>query len=421
MSIAREYFETVIIGAGQAGLATSYHLQQQGREHIVLERAARAAPAWSEGRWDSFTLVTPNWSVRMPGAEYAGPDPDGFMSRDEVAAYFDDYVTRFALPVRYGVEVIDVGPKEGSQGFEIVVGERVIEAANVVMATGLFQRPRLPACASALPPQVNQLHSSQYRNPGQLVPGAVLVVGSSQSGCQIADELARSERRVYLCVGGAGRAPRRYRGKDSSQWQELMGVLERTVDKLPSPRAKFAANPHTAGRTGGAALNLHLFARAGITLLGRLQEVRDGKLLLAPDLADNLARADKFEADFTKLVDGFIERQGMEAPLEALPQLRDGYAAPILSELDLAEAVVTNVVWAAGYSFDFSMARFPIFDADGYPVQTRGVTEQPGLYFVGLPWLHKQKSGLLRGVGDDAAYVAEDVAGREASRALLSA
>ncbi|MDN0075993.1 NAD(P)-binding domain-containing protein [Crenobacter sp. SG2303] len=400
--------DTLIIGGGQGGLATSYYLKQQGREHLILEQSDQAGSAWRDGRWDSFTLVTPNWAFRLPGAEYAGDDPAGFLDRDQVVEIFAGYADKFGLPLRTRTRVsaVEASP-EG--GFLVHTQDTTYQARNVVVATGLFQAPRIPVFAERLPADVVQLHSGDYRNPDQLPEGGVLVVGSSQSGCQIAQELHQSGRPVYLCTSGAGRIPRTYRGRDIFAWAALMGFSDRTVDQLPSPRAKFAANPHMAGKSDGGSLNLHQFARDGIRLLGRLQNVEDGKLRLAGDLHDNLAKADKFEADMLQGIDAYIAQAGIDAPLEALPQWQDGYAQTAIDELDLAASGIRTVIWAIGYDFDFGMVKFPIFDEDGYPIQQRGATAQPGLYFVGLPWLHKQKSGLLAGVAEDAAHIAQRI------------
>jgi len=406
-----EYIDTVIVGGGQAGLAISYYLTQQGREHIVLEQASQAANAWRNHRWDSFTLVTTNWMTQLPGAEYQGDDPDGFMPRDEVVAHFEQWIDRFKLPVRYGVRVTSV--EANGVGYLVHTDEATIEAANVVIATGLFQRPRVPAFSANLPADITQLHSSEYRNPAALPPGAVLVVGSAQSGAQIAEELYQSGRRVYLSVSSAGRGPRRYRGKDITWWFKETGLHDATVDKLPSPRAKFGSSIQATGKDGGHTINLHQFARDGVVLLGRLQAARGSKIMLAPDLKENLAKADKTEAGMIKMIDDYIEQNGLDVPQQTLPELRDGYASELIRELDLKSAGVTSVIWATGYKFDFSMVKLPVLDEDGFPIQERGVTGYPGLYFLGLPWLHKGKSGLLSGVGDDAAHIVSDIAARE--------
>ncbi len=402
--------ETVIVGGGQAGLAVSYWLKQHGREHVVLEKTERPGHAWRQ-RWDSFTLVTPNWTFRLPGAEYHGPDRDGFMPRDAVVATFERYVAENELPAQFGAEAQAVEPLPDRPGYLVRTGASDFHTRNVVIATGLFQRAKIPPFAAELPPHVLQLHSEQYRHPAALPPGAVLVVGSGQSGCQIAEELYQSGRRVFLSIGGTGRAPRRYRGKDIFEWLDLTGFLRRTPDQLPSPQARFAANPHVSGARGGHDLNLHRFARDGVTLLGHLRGAAGGALAVAPDRNESLARSDGFEATLLNMIDGFAARSGLDAPGERPPVLGDGYGGEEITALDLARAGVTSLIWAAGYEFDFNLVRLPVTDADGFPVQQRGVTAHRGLYFVGLPWLHTQQSGLLLGVGDDAAFVAERIAG----------
>jgi len=405
--------ETLIIGGGQAGLSTSYHLKQGGQEHLVLEAAAQPARAWRDDRWDSFNLLTPNWSFRLPGAAYQGGDPHGFMGRMEIISTFEQYIQRFQLPIQFGERVISVEPIQGRQGYLVKTQDTVFQTRNVVVATGLYQRAKKPWLAADLAPQLTQLHSIQYRNPQALPPGAVLVVGSGQSGCQIAEELYQSGRRVYLSTSSAGRVPRRYRGKDVFDWLELSGFLDRTVDVLPSPKAKFAANPHLSGRDGGRTINLHQFVRDGVTLLGHIQEGRGQTIKLAADLKDNLAKADQIEAEIIKLIDDYIAQAGLDAPLENLQVLRDGYAAEMLPELDLNQEGVTSIIWAHGFGFDFNLVKLPVFGGDGYPIQRRGVTAYPGLYFVGLPWLYKNKSGLLVGVGEDAQYIASAIAADE--------
>ena len=409
-----EFVETIIVGGGQAGLSVSYYLSQQGRDHVVLEQSDRPGNAWRTHRWDSFVLNTPNWQTRLPGAEYQGDDPDGFMSREEIVTYLEQYVDRFHMPVRYCIGVTKVEQNSRCESYLITTNRGVSALArNVVIATGLYQRPNIPTFGSDLPSDIKQLHSDSYRNPQELLPGAVLVVGSAQSGCQIAEELYQSGRKVYLAVGRAGRVPRRYRGKDTNWWSEKIGLYDHTVEELPSPKAKFFGKPHISGKDGGHTINLHQFARDGVMLLGRLQGVDNGKLILAPDLKENLAKADKFEADFIKAIDEYIAKTKMQVPEESFPVLLDGYDLAVVTELDLKTADITNVIWATSYKFDFSFIKLPILDGDGYPIQKRGVTNYPGLYFVGLPWLHNAKSGLIYGVGDDAAYIAKKITADE--------
>jgi putative flavoprotein involved in K+ transport len=404
-------FETVIIGGGQAGLSVSYQLKLKGRDHVVLEQASEAANSWRYHRWDSFTLNTPNWQSQLPGAGLPGLNPDGFLSRDGLVAYFAKYIQQNGLPLWYGARVSAV--RAGGDGYAVETSIGVFQAKNVVVATGLYQKPRVPRFKGSLSPEIRQLHSDAYRNPASLPDGAVLVVGSAQSGAQIAEELYESGRKVYLSVSGSGRVPRRYRGWDINWWSNVLGLYDRTADQLTSPHEKFGGKPHISGTRGGHTLNLHQFARDGVTLLGRVTELDGVTVRLARDLHRNLAYADQFEADLLARIDGYIEKHRLMVQQEVLPQLTAGFDQPERDELDLSQANVRSVIWTTGYSSDFSMVRLPVFDSDGYPIQQRGVTSYPGLYFVGLPWLHNAKSGLLFGVSEDAAHVASHIIDRD--------
>jgi putative flavoprotein involved in K+ transport len=285
----------------------------------------------------------------------------------------------------------------------------------VVVATGVCQKPRIPRFKGALSPDIRQLHSGSYRNPDSLPAGGVLVVGSAQSGAQIAEELYRSGRRVYLSVSRSGRVPRRYRGRDINWWRNVLGLYERTADQLTSLCEKVGSYAHVSGTEGGHTLNLHQFASDGVTLLGRVTELDGTTVKLARDLHKNLAAADQLEANLVARIDTYIEKHELAIPQEMLPQFTVGFALPERDELDLRQANVGSVIWATGYSFDFSMVRLPVFNGDGYPIQQRGVTIYPGHYFVGLPWLHNAKSGLLFGVSEDAAHIALHMITREKS------
>ncbi len=397
--------ETLVIGGGQAGLSASYYLNQHNREHVVLELSGYPGSAWRDDRWDSFTLVTPNWTVRLPGAEYSGDDPDGFLPRREIIALFERYAAGNRLPLQYGVRVTSVDPLE--RGYRVTTSTDIWKAKNVIIATGMYQQPKKPAWHAGLPGDIHQAAAGKYRNPAALPAGAVLVVGSGQSGCQIAEELYQSGRVVYLSVGSVGRAPRRYRGKDIFEWLYKSGFVERTADKLPSPRARFAGNPQLTGKDGGHSLNLHQFYRDGVTLLGRVAGAENGRLHLASDLKENLAKVDQFEKNIIKMVDDYIQKNGIDAPEDQVAALTDGYQAPEIASLDLKQTGISTVIWAMGYDFDFSLVKLPVFDEFGFPVTVRGATHYPGLFFLGLPWLTTQKSGLLMGVGEDAAFIAE--------------
>lgn len=405
-----EQVDTIVVGAGQAGLATSYHLSRLGCEHLVLEQASAPGDAWRSDRWDSFTLNTPNWAFRLPGAEYQGKAPGGFMPRAEIIGRFEQYASLIHAPVRYDVRVDSVTPDPGGAGYLVQSRDARWKARCVVVAGGMYQRPKVPAFSRDISPRVTQLAAGQYRNPASLPEGSVLVVGSAQSGCQIAEELVQSGRKVFLSVGSAGRAPRRYRGKDIFEWLLLTGFLDRTAAQLPSPAARFAGNPQVSGRDGGHTLDLHQFARDGVGLVGRVVAARGETVYFASDLHENLAKADQFEAELVKMVDAYIERTGLDSPPEVLPHLNDGYGTDPVSELDLRSAGVASLVWAAGYDFSFEWVRLPVFDPAGFPTTQRGVTGFRGLFFVGLPWLQSQKSGLLVGVGEDAGFIASAIA-----------
>jgi len=407
-----EKIETIIVGGGQAGLATSYHLSQLGREHIVLDAAEKPAHAWRNDRWDSFTLVTPNWSILLPGANYEGNDPDGFLPKTEIVAYFEKYLEKYKLPVRFNTKVTEVAPLEDGKGYQVKTDENTYQAKNVVMATGSFQKPKIPAFSANIPAGILQLHSGHYRNVDGLPDGAVLVIGSGQSGLQIAEELYQNGRMVHLCTGTAPRVPRRYRGRDIVRWLVDTGFFDQTVDKLASPKAKFAGNPQATGKDGGHSVNLHQFARDDVTLFGHIAGAQDGKVMFAPDLKENLAKVDKAEKDIVAMIDKYIEANGIDVPQETLPDLQDGYAADVITELDLKAAYINTVIWAIGYSFDYSLVKLPVTDGDGFPLQQCGITQYPGLYFVGMHWLHTRKSAILLGVNEDVEYIVADITRR---------
>jgi len=400
-----EKIETVIVGGGQAGLATSYHLKQIGREHVILDAADQAGSAWRDDRWDSFTFVTPNWTIQLPGAHYDGNDPDGFLKKDEIVAYFEQYVEKYDMPVRYNTTVLEVAPLENGSGYRVKTSSGEYQAKNVVMATGSFQKPKIPAYSANIPAGILQLHSGHYRNPNQLPEGAVLIVGSAQSGMQIGEELYQNGRKVYLSTGFAPRVPRRYRGRDIVAWLVDTGFFDQTVDKLPSPKARFTGNPQATGRDGGHNLNLHQFVRDGVTLFGHIAGAQDGKVMFKPDLKENLAKADKAEKDIIAMIDKYVEANGINFPQETLADMQDGYSAEVITELDLKAANVNTIVWAMGYTFDYSLVKSSVTDEDGFPIQQGGITQYPGLYFVGMNWLTKRKSAILLGVNEDVEHI----------------
>lgn len=399
--------DTVVIGAGQAGLSASHYLRQADREHVVLERD-RIGERWRSGVWDSFTLVSPNWTVQLPDFPYDGNDPDGFMRKDELVQHLERFARKVDPPVRTGVEVTSVTRDGMNDALRVATTDGTYRARNVVVATGSFRHRKRPGGADALPADVVQLHTSEYRSPDALPDGAVLVVGSGQSGTQIADELRRHGRRTFLSVGSAGRFPRRYRGKDLFWWADRLGIFDRTVADLDSPAERFRAHPQLTGRDGGRSLDLHALARDGVELLGRFRGVERGALRFAPDLHDTLARIDEGVAEFLRNLEGAVAKLGLDLPPpdeRDNPVLRDGYDAPLRTELAADREGISTVVWATGYRHDFSWIEPLPLDAWDYPTSDRGVTDVPGLYLLGLHWLHQHRSGLFLGVAADAEHV----------------
>jgi putative flavoprotein involved in K+ transport len=404
--------EVVVIGGGQAGLAVSWELVRRGIGHVVLERD-RIASAWRQERWDAFCLVTPNWQCRLPGHGYAGDDPDGFMLRDEIVAYVEAYAARFSPPLMEGVEVTSVS--RAAEGYRVATTRGELLADAVVLAVGGYHRPRLPRLAERLPRAVTQLHSSTYRNPSSLPDGGVLVVGSGQSGAQIAEDLHLAGRDVHLAVGTAPRVARFYRGRDCVAWLHDSGHYRMPIDEHPQGlAARKEANHYVTGRDGGRDIDLRTFARDGMTLHGRLVDIQGPNVLFAGDLPDNLDAADATAERIKDTIDRWIAANGIDAPSEprydAVWRPDGDGSAP----LDLEAAGVRSVVWATGFAADWSWVRLPIFDGTGYPEHRRGVTADDGVCVVGLPWLYTWGSGRFAGIAQDAAFVAEHLAVRGA-------
>jgi putative flavoprotein involved in K+ transport len=404
--MAVEKVDTVVVGAGQAGVAMSEHLGKCGVPHLVLERD-RIAERWRSGRWDSLVANGPAWHDCFPGLEFPD-DPDAFVPKEQVADYFVAYAEKFSAPIRCGVEVKEVRRNLGRPGFTVKTSAGLIEANNVVAATGAFQHPVMPALVPG-DGEIVQIHSNAYRNPDQLPQGAVLVVGAGSSGVQIAEELLLSGRRVYLSVGPHDRPPRAYRRRDYCWWLGVLGKWDAPAPKPGTEHVTIAVS----GAYGGHTIDFRRLAAQGITLLGRAESYKDGVVHFSADLADNLARGDANYLSVLDEADAYVERNGLDLPEE--PEARridpdpDCVTNPIL-ELNLARAGVTSIIWATGYTRDYSWLKVDAFDESGNPRHQRGVSTEPGIYFLGLPWQSRRGSSFIWGVWHDARHVADHIA-----------
>lgn len=388
----------------------SYCLKARGIDHVVLERH-RMGEAWRSQRWDSFCLVTPNWQCRLPGFPYGGDEPRGFMKRDEIIAYVEAYARSFQPPLIENISVSRLCRHEA--GFAVVTTAGEFTAAQVVVATGGYHTPLIPRLAERLPPGILQIHSARYKNPAELPPGEVLVVGTGQSGCQIAEDLHLGGRRVHLSVGGAPRTARRYRGKDVVEWLDQMGYYKMPVDQHPSKdRVRAKANHYVTGRDGGRDIDLRKFALEGMQLYGRLRAVEGAQLFFFPDLCQNLDHADDVAESIKDTIDKFIAQSGIAAPTE--PRYRPVWKPAKEPEaLDLSRINIGAVVWCTGFQSDYRWIELPLFDGKGYPAHRRGVSAVPGVYFLGLPWLHTWGSGRFSGVAVDALHLADHIERRQ--------
>jgi len=411
MSDQVERVEVLVVGAGQAGVAMSEHLSDRGIPHVVLERD-RIAERWRTWRWDSLVANGPAWHDRFPGMEFPDTDPDGFVGKDQVADYFEAYAAKIDAPIRTGVEVAAVTRNEGRPGFRVETSAGTIEARYVVAATGPFQRPVFPPIVPA-ETGLLQIHSSDYHRPGQLPEGAVLVVGAGSSGVQIADELRRAGREVYLSVGPHDRPPRRYRGRDFCWWLGVLGLWDLETPPAGAEHVTIAVS----GAHGGHTVDFRALADAGINLLGMTAGYADGVLRFEADLARNIAAGDADHLGLLEAADAWVTRNGADLPEEPqaklIGPLPEAATEPVL-ELDLAAAGITSVVWATGFALDYGWLQVDAFDESGRPSHRRGVAAEPGVYFLGLPWLSRRGSSFIWGVWHDAQHIAGHIATQRA-------
>lgn len=399
--------DTLVVGAGQAGVAMSEHLSSLGIPHLVLERN-RIAEAWRTGRWDSLVANGPAWHDRFPGLAFDDVAPDAFASKDRVADYFEAYAKKFNAPIRTGVEVKEVTRNVDRPGFTIETSEGVIEANRVVVATGPFQKPVIPPIAPK-DSDLYQIHSAAYFNPQQLPEGAVLVVGAGSSGVQIADELQRAGKKVYLSVGPHDRPPRAYRNRDFCWWLGVLGEWDAETVKKGREHVTIAVS----GARGGNTIDFRGLAHQGMTLVGLTKSFEGGNVTFQTDLATNIAAGDENYYSLLDAADAYIARNGLN--LAEDPEARAKYPDPAcvthpILELNLAEAGITSIIWATGYSVDYSWLKVGAFDEAGKPKHQRGVSSEPGVYFLGLPWLSRRGSSFIWGVWHDAKHVAGHIA-----------
>ncbi|RRH97447.1 FAD-dependent oxidoreductase [Mesorhizobium tamadayense] len=401
-----ETIDTLVVGGGQAGVAMSEHLSKCGVPHLVLERG-RIAERWRSQRWDSLVANGPAWHDRFPGMEFSRTGPDGFASKEEVADYFVAYAKQINAPIRCGVEVKLVQRNVGRPGFRVETSDGAIEANSVVAATGPFQIPVIPPVVHG-DAGILQIHSSAYRNPEQLPKGAVLVVGAGSSGVQIADELQRAGRRVFLSVGPHDRPPRAYRGRDFCWW---LGVLGKWDAETPGPGTEHVTIA-VSGARGGETIDFRRLAAQGLTLVGMTKTYQDGVMSFAPDLAKNIARGDASLMSLLDEADAYVARNGLDLPEEPVARRIDPDPECVtnpIRELDLAEAGIAAIVWATGFAVDYSWLKVDAFDEKGRPRHHRGVSTEPGIYFLGLPWQSRRGSSFIWGVWHDAKHVADRI------------
>jgi putative flavoprotein involved in K+ transport len=396
--------DVAIIGAGQAGLATSWHLSQGRVDHVVLE-AGRVAETWRSRRWDSFRLITPNWAIELPGTAYTGDEPDGYMSLAELIDFFDSWVASFNPPVEGDSPVSQL--EAGSDGgFVLTVGGGQVRARAVMVASGGYQTAHRPPGAESLPPALHQVPAEDYRNPDALPAGNVLIVGSGQTGCQLAEELHQAGRRVFLACGRCPWVPRRVDGRDIIWWFKESGFADRTPDTLPTPAARLVGNPQTTGHEGGHDLNFRTLHATGVELLGRFLGADGSTLLFADDLAASVDFGDARWAEIRAWIDRLCARTGIPRPdYDIPPPMR----IKTRTKIDVVREGITSVIWTSGFRPDYGWVKFPVFDAMGFPVQVDGQTSVPGLYFMGVHWMRKNKSAVLYGVGEDADVVARHI------------
>ena len=415
-----DLYDAVVVGAGHAGLGVSYFLKEAGCSHIVFERGD-IAETWRSQRWDSFAVNTPNFINGLPGQEYDGDEPDGFWLRDELVANLQHYADHFELPIQTRTSVVKVEPQNGH--FRVLAEDQngqtqELTARNVVVASGIMQTPMIPALGTRVPDDILQLHTATYRNPEALPEGGVVIVGSGQSGCQIAEDIAGTGRNMYLCTSKVGRLARRYRGRDMLDWWVDMGFWDVTPDELEDPSILKMKQPQISGvGRFGRSVSLQHLASQGVKIVGRLVDVEGGVLQFDDSARENVIFGDTMSARFKQMIDDYVQREGIDAPApepdpadEPDPEAR---CVTDVDQLDLREAGVTTIIWATGFTASFDWLKVPALDDAGVPIHKRGISSVDGVYFAGFPWLSKRKSGVIYGINEDARRVVDHILARD--------
>jgi putative flavoprotein involved in K+ transport len=415
--LANSVYDVIVIGAGHAGLSMSYFCKKHGLDHIVFERG-RIGESWRSQRWDSFAINTPTWISVLPGDKYEGDDPDGFYLLNEFIESLDRYAGKFQLPVVEQARVISLENATSNGNFKIMVsqngGSKKYYCNHVVVASGIMNTKKIPPFAAHISPGTVQLHASEYRNPALLPDGAVLVVGSGQSGCQVTEDLLEAGRKVYLSTSMVPRVPRRYRGKDVMYWLKESKFLEIEPQNVTDPQMLTMKQPQVSGVGAlGRTVSLQSMAKAGAVILGKLANAEGDELYFQPNAAQHVMFADGFSKKAKEMIDEFIQKSGIDAP-ESEPDPADepdpaAACASDITTLNSRENNISSIIWTTGFGADFSWIKLPVTDTNGNPKHTNGISEVKGLYFLGFPWLRKRKSGIIYGISEDAEFIADKI------------
>ena len=416
-----ENYDAIIIGAGQAGLSSSYFLAKSGLKHLVLEKSS-IGNSWRSQRWDSFVVNTPNYLNGLPYSDPVGTIPDAFCSKDELVESFENYSKKFNLPIILDANVIFVGKPKNSDDFIVKMkqgsDEKEFRSKSVVIASGIMQTPKIPLISKKIPNSILQLHAGNYRNPSEIPKGSVVVVGGGQSGCQIVEDLQKAGKQVYLCTSKVGRIPRRYRGKEIDDWLIDSGFFDITFAELEDKNMALATQPQVSGiGRYGHTVSLQKLHNEGVILLGKLENIENGNLILKSNLHEHISFADEISNGIKKMIDEYIVKNNIstkksEEDSADIKWDREKY--PLSPEiLNLQSAEIGTVIWCTGFTADFSWIKLPVLNESGFPIHKRGISQIPGLYFVGFPWLSKRKSGLIYGVAEDAEYISTQVITRK--------